>query len=249
MMRRGALLVVGAVVAAGCQSTHDQAAKKGHGTGDVAKTVKISGNAGITTKVAALLTVELSDGLHTVVVVELHSTDKAHSVVWAPIEVKASDASGAVVAETNVAGADPVLIHVPSLPAGGTSFYVNDQLTPTTRPTTASVTLGGEMRVINPPPGVLTATGTISIDPDLGNQFLGTVTNTTKVRQELVIVQGIARLGGRIVAAGTAIVRGLKPGASFDYTGSLTGDPKGATLTVFAPVSNVSGAPGAPLTG
>ena len=34
-------------------------------------------------------------------------------------------------AETNIEGADPALVHVPFVPAGGTSFYVNDLLTPT----------------------------------------------------------------------------------------------------------------------
>ena len=46
--------------------------------------------------------------------------------MWAPIDVRLLDASGDVVAETNVEGADPALVHVPFVPAGGTSFYVND---------------------------------------------------------------------------------------------------------------------------
>jgi hypothetical protein len=249
MMRWIGLVAVAAFAVTGCQSTHDQAAKKGHGGKDTAKTVAITATAGITTKVAALITTESADGLHTVVVVELHSKDPKRSVVWAPIAVKVAGADGAVVGETNVAGADPILIRVPSLPAGGTSYYVNDQLTPSAKPTTATITLGGDLRAINPAPGVLKATGTITIDPDLGNQFLGTVTNTTSVTQEILILQGIARVGDRIVAAGTAIVRGLKAGQSVDYTGSLTGDPKGATLTVFVPVSNVPGVPGAPPAG
>jgi len=250
-MTRSALAVVAllAVVGAGCESTHDKAARIIADGAAVAHVdaVSISKNTAITTKVAAVLSSESQDGVLTAVVVELTSKDKDHSVLWAPIDVVVKDASGAVVGKTNIPGANPLMIHVPSLPAGGTAYYVNDQIAPDAVPTTAEATLGGTLVAMTPPPGTLKVTGKIVIDPDYGPSFVGTVTNTADVRQEQVIVQGIARRGGKIVAAGTAIVNGLEPGASADYVGSLIGNSKGAKLDVFAPVSNVKGQKGAPV--
>jgi hypothetical protein len=241
-----------AVFGAGCESTHDKAvryaeldaasgAKAAHVT-----TETIDKNAAISTKVAAVLSSESQDGVLTAVVVELTSKDKARSVLWAPIDVVVKDAAGKEVGKTNIPGANPLLIHVPSLPAGGTAYYVNDQIAPDAMPATAAVTLGGTLVAMTPPPGTLKVTGKIVIDPDYGPSFVGTVTNTADVRQEQIIIQGIARRGGKIVAAGTSNVLGLEPGASADYVGSLIGDSKGAKLEVFAPVSNVKGQKGAP---
>jgi hypothetical protein len=56
----------------------------------------------------------------------------------------------------------------------------------------------------------------------------------------------IANRGGEVVAAGTSIVKGLAPGASQSFQGVFVGDPRGAKLTVSAPVSNIAGLAGAP---
>ena len=61
-----------------------------------------------------------------------------------------------------------------------------------------------------------------------------------------MIVQVVARQGDEIVAAGTSIVKGLAPGASQPFQGVFVGDPRGAKLTVSAPVSNIAGLKGAP---
>ena len=62
--------------------------------------------------------------------------------------------------------------------------------------------------------------------------------NTSPVRQEQLIVQAIVRQGGEIVAAGTAIVERLEPGATADFTGFFVGDPTGGELEVVVPPSN-----------
>jgi hypothetical protein len=150
------------------------------------------------------------------------------------------------VAQTNVEGADPALVHVPFVPAGGRSFYVNDLLSPSSPPVSAVVTLGGKPVTIPTPAPVLEATAEYVQDPDYGPLFNGTVKNGTGVTQEQVIVQVIANRGGEVVAAGTSIVKGLAPGASQSFQGLFVGDPRGAKLTVSAPVSNIAGLPGAP---
>jgi hypothetical protein len=246
-MRRA---VAGAAIAVAlggtaCESTFDKAARRerDQAAAIAATKLKITANQAVSAKVVKILTG--ADGT-AAVVVELISKDPAHGLLWAPIAVRLLDASGAVVAETNVEGADPALVHVPFVPAGGTSFYVNDLLAPTAPPVSADVTLGGTPITVPVPAPALEATAEYVDDPDYGALFNGTVTNGTDVAQEQVIVQVIARRDGEVVAAGTSIVKGLAPGASQTFQGLFVGDPRGAELTVSAPVSNIAGLDGAP---
>ncbi len=60
-----------------------------------------------------------------------------------------------------------------------------------------------------------------------------------------LIVQATSQ-GRRVVAAGTAVVEGLDPGQSAEFTGFFVGDPAGGELEVIVPPSNWVGAEGAP---
>ncbi len=247
-MRRAGIavaLVAAAAVAAGCESTFDKAARRERAQAAAIAAPKLSIKAtdAVTPKVVKILVGEDDTAA---VVVELDSKDPKQGLLWAPIDVKLLDASGAVVAETNVEGADPAIVHVPFVPPGGRSFYVNDLLSPSATPVSATVTLGGTPVAIPAGADVVRATAHYLDDPDYGAMFEGTVTNTAKVRQEQLIVQVVARRGGAIVAAGTSIVKGLEPGASEPFQGLFIGDPRGARLTVSAPVSNLPGLAGAP---
>jgi hypothetical protein len=236
-----ALALAGAIGLAGCQSTHDRAAKLAAlGSKDViAAKLAITANAAVRTHVLALL--DMPDGSGTAVVVELRLDDPKRSLVWAPIDVRLYSAAGALVAQANVEGAAPELVHVPSLAGGNTVLYVNDLLSPTDRPVRAEVVLGGTLMTLPAQPGTLRATVRPTSDPTYGPGFAGTVTNTTGVTQQAILVQVVARRGGRVVAAGTATVGKLDPGESADYQGLFIGDPAGAVLSASAPASNVAG--------
>jgi hypothetical protein len=240
-----AAAVAVAVLTAGCESTFDKAARREREQAAAVAAPKLSIKAtdAVAPKVAKIL---VGEDETAVVIVELDSRDKTQGLLWAPIDVKLLDAGGNVVAETNTEGADPAIVHVPFVPPGGKSFYVNDLLSPTATPVSATVTLGGKPIAIPPGPDQLKTTAKSFVDPDYGPSFEGTVTNDTSVRQEQVIVQAIARKGADIVAAGTSIVKGLEPGASQEFQGLFIGDPRGAVLTVSAPVSNLPGMAGAP---
>ncbi len=247
MKRRlaGAAAVVVALCGTACESTFDKAARRERAQEAAVSATKleISANKAVSAKVVKVLTGADDTAA---VVIELTSLDKTQGLLWAPIDVRLLDATGAVVAETNVEGADPVFVHVPFVPAGGTSFYVNDLLAPTATPVKAEVTLGGTPITVPTPAPALEATAEYVEDPDYGPSFNGTVTNGTDVTQEQVIVQVVARRGDDVVAAGTSIVKGLAPGASATFEGLFVGDPKGAKLTVSAPVSNIANLAGAP---
>jgi hypothetical protein len=46
---------------------------------------------------------------------------------------------------------------------------------------------------------------------------------------------------GTVIAAGTSTVGQLAPGQKADYNGLFVGNPKGAAISAFAPVTNVAG--------
>ena len=139
----------------------------------------------------------------TAVVVRFRSTDATRAVVWAPIDVRLLDAQGHVLARTNIPGADPALVHVPSIAPGETGFYVNDQLTPDdpAKVASARVVLGGDPVTLTAPLRNLDVLRPrIVDDPDYGWSFTATVANGTGIPQHRVIVQGIVRRKGQIVA-------------------------------------------------
>jgi hypothetical protein len=238
---RFALAALTCLVAAGagCASTHDRAAKMAVAAADTAPAkLSIKANDAVKSKVVALLTA--ADGT-TAVVVELHLDDPSRSLVWAPIDVRLYDAGGNVVGQANVDGADPAMVHVPSVAGGGDALYVNDFLNPSAPAVRADVVLGGTLQTLPKQPGVLETDVKSAVDPTYGPSFSGTVTNTTGETQQSVIVQVVARKGATVIAAGTASVGRLEPGQSQAYNGLFVGNPAGGEVTATAPVSNVAG--------
>jgi hypothetical protein len=197
-------------------------------------------------KAEVLAVIPSQDGLTAAVVIELSMTNPKASLLWAPLEVIVTDASGNAVGTNNEPGADPLLTHIASLPAGGTALYVNDQILISGEPADATVTVGGAATSTPEPLAPLPITGAEIFDDDiLGTAWRATVENTSGVIQEQVIVQAIVIRDGEVVAAGTAILEALAPGAIGEVQGMFAGDPTGGELTVTAPPSNVEGA-GAP---
>jgi hypothetical protein len=194
--------------------------------------LSINKNPNLKVSVAALI----EDANATVVVVSVDNRDTDRAAVWVPISVKLKDASGKVVASNTAGGNDESLTHFPSLPPGGTAYFVDDQFPPGLGATSATVALGGTLVSLDHPLPTITVTKVDTTDIGGGLiQFSGTVTNGSAVAQPILIVQGIATRGGTIVAAGTSVVRDLAPGAGSHFTGFFIGDPAGADTQVFAP--------------
>jgi len=239
------LLLAGAI--AGCESTFDKAARKAAENAEAVQAEALEVEVNNDVEAAVLAVIPSDDGLSAAVVVELSMTDPKAALLWTPIEVIVTDAAGNEVGTNNVPGADPLLTHIPSLPAGGTALYVNDQILVTGDPVAATVTVGGAAINSPEPLAPLPVTDpTLFQDDILGAAWSATVENTTGVRQEQVIVQAVVTRDGAVIAAGTAILEALEPGAAGEVVGMFAGDPTGGELTVVAPPSNISGA-GAPL--
>jgi hypothetical protein len=237
-------LVLGAAVLTGCESTFDKAARARAEAGDVeqVESVNMTQMNGITAEPLAII--PSADGTTAVVVVKV-TAEKGTSVLWAPIEVKVLDAAGTEIGTNNIPGALPILIHLSSAEGGKTAYYVNDQILLSGKPASAKVVIGGKPFAGKLLGDLKTTPVQVTADPSFGDTWTTTVTNTTAVRQEQIIVQVIVRDGDKIVGAGTANVEGLEPGASADVTGYFIGSSKG-DVELFAPSSNADGGAGAP---
>jgi hypothetical protein len=239
------LVALAALALAGCESSFEKADKIRAAAGEAAKaeSVQVEQAAGVEAETLAVI--PSADGLMAAVVIRITAKGAGGALLWAPIEVRLLDAAGAEVGTNNTPGADPTLVHLPSLLDGGETLYVNDQIAVTGEPVTAEVVIGGTPVAATVAKRLEIANPTVTEDPSFGTTWTATVTNRTAVRQEQVIVQALLRDGETVVGAGISIVAGLDPGASADVTGFFTGGQTGE-LEVFAPASNADDGQGAP---
>ena len=243
------LLLPALALLSACESTFDQAARARAEGGKAAKAVKakVTQVAGVTADVEGIL---VSDDKSTAaVVVHVKATKPDVALLWAPIQVNLKDASGKVIATNNTPGADPGLIHLASLPKGGETWYVNDQiiLDKGGTPVSADVIIGGEPAKVDVP-DPLSITKPVVAKGDFGMSWTTTVTNDSDAQQETVMLGAVFRKGGKVVGAGTAQLHGMKPGGAQDAMGFVVGRPDG-DITVIAAPGNGPGGAGAPKAG
>jgi len=247
MRRRIALALALPLVLAvtGCESSFEKAAKIRASQGEIAQaeSVDVTQLTGVTAETVAVI--PSADGLMAAVVIRINAEGTGGALLWAPIEVRLLGADGNEVGTNNTPGADPTLVHLPSLLDGGETLYVNDQIAVTGEPVEAEVVIGGTPVAAPVATGLEIANAAITEDPSFGTTWTATVTNQTPVRQEQIIVQALLREGDAVAGAGIAIIEGLDPGASSDVTGFFTGGQTGE-LEVFAPASNADDGQGAP---
>jgi hypothetical protein len=174
----------------------------------------------------------------TAVVVELRNASK-RTLVDAPIEITVRDAKGGVLFQNNQPGADPALTRVSLLEAGRKTLWVDDQVQipgpPAPVPASASALVG---QAAQPPGGVprMSVSGTRVSGEGKEAGATGTVANRSNVDQQHLVVYAVARKGGRIVAAGRAVLPEVAPGASVPFQAYFVGgDPSGARIEATAP--------------
>ena len=82
----------------------------------------------------------------------------------------------------------------------------------------------------------LTVTGVhLFAEPATGAGAEGTIENHSAVEQRELVVYGLARRAGRIVAAGRAVLPQLAAGGAVHFQLFFLGDPHGAQLTIEVP--------------
>jgi hypothetical protein len=219
----------------GCESTQDKAER-----------LRASGAAALNEKgltvakrhpdVAVSKTTVLSDENGTAAVAFLRNKgSKPLGDVQVGMDVQ--DRRGRSQFKNDEPGLEPGLVSMPLLKKGESVVWVHDQIPETDRPA-KKVEIKPGMAVAEVPPKVPKleiSPPKLRNDPYSGLYVRGRVKNRSKVDQRRLILFGVARRGGRVVAAGRGGIERLPPGASRLYRIFFIGNPKGASYTIDAP--------------
>jgi hypothetical protein len=176
-----------------------------------------------------------SEGAAAVVTVR---NDSARGLRAVPIAIEAKDASGAVVAGNTAGGLAASLTQISYLPPRATFTWVDDQLQGSSAASLA-VKVGEAAAVSRTVPAVSVSGVKSFEDPANGPGAEGLVANRSSLEQHELAVYVVARRGGRVVAAGRAVVPLLAPGQSTRFQAFFVGSPRGATIEVEAPASTL----------
>lgn len=229
-------LVVAGLLAAGltaCESTQAQSArlaKQGEKAAVVGTVSAGAQNPDVKVGGTTLLRSELG----TAAVVELTNTGPADQAA-VPIQLDVTDAEGASIYKNDTDGLQPSLQQLALLRRGEPVFWVNDQVTAPTPARKVDVDVG---RPAAPAPAEvpeIRLTGTRLDEDESGPLATGIVKNLSKVTQVNMPIYGVVRRGGKVVAAGRALVEKLGPEPQkrpVRFSIFFIGDPSGGTLDV-----------------
>lgn len=227
--------VVLAVGGAGCESTRDKAAKVAQEGTDAFKVkgVQVTEAA---RDVSVGDTTVLTDENGSAVVVPL-TVRGTRPVASVPVSLAVQDEAGKDLWKNDAPGLQPSLTSIAVLEPGDEVLWVNDQvLPPAGEPAKATAIPGAGTPVAGALPEVVV--GPAKVRPGEG-VAVGQVENRSDAEQVELVVYGVARRGGEVVAAGRGIVPRLKPGAKAQYLVSFIGRPDGAEVEVAAPPTSV----------
>ncbi len=234
----GLAVLATAALAGGCETNAERSAKLEKER--LAHPVAVQRGLTITRvnpDVRILETASVHDENGTAVVVRLRNTSTA-ALRDAPIAITLGDAAGATLYQNNAPGLEPALTTVPLLEPGREAVWVDDQI-PTTAKATARVSARvGESPVVSGALPQLSVRGVHTFeDPANGAGDEGTVTNHSSVTQQKLVVYAVARHGGRVIAAGRAVLPEVPAGRSVPFQVFFIGNPLGAQLEVNAPAT------------
>lgn len=221
-----------ALVSAGCESTQDKSAKIASELGPVKQEqgLKITAES---VDVEVVETTLLTDSVGTAVAVELRN-ESSQDLIDVPILIDVLDAKGKSVYRNDIPGIEPALAAVPYLAAGEETVWVNDQVLAAGKPAKVKVKVGAsDVSYSGEVPAVAIDEPTLEGDPYTGVAAGGEVLNKSGAELERLLLYGVARQGGRIVAAGRGAIEPLKAnGKDAPYNIYFIGDPRGAEVTV-----------------
>jgi hypothetical protein len=234
---RRAALALAALALAGCESTQEKSArlektsKHARGAEKGLSIAKPSAHVHVT---SALL-VRGSSGAAAVVTVR---NDSARALASVPLEITVKDARGATIFQNNAPGLEAALTSVPLLPAHGEVTWVDDQISAAGDPASVSA-LAGEAPAASGVVPQLEVAGVHASEESGGAGAAGSVRNRSRVAQTNLVVYVLARRGGRIVAAGRAVLPEVAAGAQALFQAFFVGDPSGARLEASAPATTL----------
>jgi hypothetical protein len=115
-------------------------------------------------------------------------------------------------------------------------LWVNDQIQPVAPPKAVKVVVGAARgKPVAKAPELFVSNAKLEQDPVSGIAATGYVKNRSTIDQRNVTVYGVARKGGRIVAAGRSGIKRIRAGRRGRFKIFWIGDPRGAQLEISAP--------------
>jgi len=181
--------------------------------------------------VEVISTTVLSDANGSAVVVGLRN-DSDENLVDVPILIDVRDAQGKGVYSNDIPGIEPSLAHVPYIPAGGETAWVNDQVLASGKPTSVKVKVGESTDSYRGTlPHIEVSAPRVEGDPVSGLEATGTVVNRTGEEQGRLLLYALARRGDRVVAAGRGAIEHMKASTKpLHYDIFFIGEPAGGEL-------------------
>ena len=239
---RWAVPLLVALALTGCETTAEKSARlqraaKAHEAEARGRTALAQRAVAITresTKIKITATAVVHDPEGTAAVVTLRNVS-ATPLRAVPIAITVRDARGSAVYANNTPGQAVALVSAGLLPAHGELTWIDDQIQVSAKPASISARVGEGAPVVGAVPQLSVEGVHPFEDPSSGPGAEGTVVNHSTLNQAEVIVYAIARRGGKIVAAGRAVLPLVAAGAKAHFQLYFVGDPRGAQLQVSAP--------------
>jgi hypothetical protein len=180
----------------------------------------------------------LHDANGTAVALELKNTG-SRDLVDLPIAIDVKDAQGKSLYRNDAPGLDASLVGLPVLRGGQTVWWVDDQVLASGRPASVGVKVG-RSKAGTSPTGLpkIQLSGVHPLQDTEGASIVGTIENRSKIVQRRLTVFVVARKGGRVVAAGRAIIDKLDPAPTkkpIHFKSFFIGNPRGARYELTAP--------------
>jgi hypothetical protein len=231
----GALaLVLGAVSLAGCETTTEKSAtleKAAKRTTPAAQQGLSIAHESSVVKVQSATLVRGTES--TAAVLTLHNSS-AQAIRDVPISISLRDATGATVYTNATPGLAKTLTSLALLPAHGDGVWIDDQI-PGTSAKSLATKVGEGTPASGSLPRLAIREAQLAKDPSGAATAEGTIANPSRTGQSELVVYALALKGGRVVAAGRAVLASLTPGASAPFEAFFVGAPAGAQLKLSAP--------------
>ena len=235
-MRSSPLLALAALLAlGGCESSQDRSAQLARHAVHLARQQGLQIIAP-NPDVRILSTAVVHDANGTAAVVQLRNTS-ARTLVNVPIAIDVQDAHGVSLFKNDSPGLEPSLTSASVLPAHGELTWVNDQITAGGTPAKVVAEVGRAPVRTAPVPRIAISGLHLVNDPTSGEAAQGQVLAATPVVQTRLVVYGISRRGGRILAAGRAILPRVTQAKPVTFQVFFIGNPQGGQVHAIAPAS------------
>jgi hypothetical protein len=244
-VRRLGAVLLAALALGGCESSQEKSARLEKAAKVERARNPVQASRGLSiTQASREVRVVATQVLHSpegdAAVVTLRNTS-AHALRDVPIAITVKDAAGGTLYQNNAPGLEAALTSVPLLAPAAQVTWIDDQVQAGGAggaPLTVSALVGEAPQVPASVPKI--AVKGVHLTEEAGSAgAAGTVSNDSGVAQHGLVVYGVARRGGRIVAAGRAVLSEVAAHGSSPFQVLFIGAGAGAKLEVSAPPSTL----------